>query len=238
MSHFTRLVNFIKTWVSDNKGLAVLFVYILFSFAATYIALNGFMELTDSMMEKELASFDKKITGWFQGLESENITVFMEIVTHFGERWPYVVILVVSAIYLYFRTRNIRVVLYATFVLLTATAITYVLKNIFDRERPLGISLADNLSYSYPSGHTMTAMAFYGFLMYLVWHYVPKTVAKISLTIILTFIILLVGSSRIYLGLHYPSDVLAGLAGGFCWAILCIILYRVILYLRSRHSVQ
>ena len=69
--------------------------------------------------------------------------------------------------------------------------------------------IIEESGYIFPSGHSMASMAFYGFIIFLVWKYV-KTNKKWIYTIVLSLLILLIGISRIYLGVHYASDVLAG----------------------------
>ena len=91
------------------------------------------------------------------------------------------------------------------------------LKALFTRPRPTGVTrLVMESGYSFPSGHSMAAAAFYGFLIYLIWRGGASKRAKKWGTALLCLVILLVGFSRIYLGVHYLSDVLGGyLAAGF-----------------------
>ena len=91
-------------------------------------------------------------------------------------------------------------------------------------------------SLSYPSGHSMSAMAFYGLLIYLCARYRMPGWARILLISILLIIILLVGLSRIYLGVHYPSDVAAGFLGGLIWVSFAILLFNTLELWRKRRK--
>lgn len=92
-----------------------------------------------------------------------------------------------------------------------ATIITnQVIKRLIRRPRPNHIRLIKEGGFSYPSGHAMISIALYGFLIYLVMKKVKNKYLKISLLTLLIFIILLVGISRIYLGVHYPTDIISG----------------------------
>lgn len=96
-----------------------------------------------------------------------------------------------------------------------------VLKNIVERPRPIGYRLIDETGYSFPSGHSMISTAFYGLIIYLIWKNVRNTKLKYISCILLALLILLIGISRIYLGVHYASDVI----GGFTISIAYLIIF-------------
>ena len=96
------------------------------------------------------------------------------------------------------------------------------LKRIFKRERPNINRLVNEKGYSYPSGHTMTATCFYGFLIFLIIISNIIIPLKTVLIILLSLIILLVGYTRIYLGVHYLSDVVGAILFGSSYLLLYI----------------
>ena len=93
------------------------------------------------------------------------------------------------------------------------------IKNLIQRERP-----TLHAGYSFPSGHTTITMCFYGILIYLIMHYVRSQFWRIALSVFFGFMIFMVGLSRMWLGVHFPTDVLAGLFLGFIFVNLYIIL--------------
>ncbi|MBA4495598.1 phosphatase PAP2 family protein [Paenactinomyces guangxiensis] len=97
------------------------------------------------------------------------------------------------------------------------------LKSLIQRPRPNLQHLIEVDGYSYPSGHAMVAAAFYGMIGYLVWFNL-RTKGKPSwYEIVFTVLLILaIGTSRVYLGVHYPSDVIAGFAAGGVWLVACI----------------
>lgn len=95
------------------------------------------------------------------------------------------------------------------------------LKFIFQRERPID-SLITETGYSFPSGHSFVAITFYGLLIYLIINSKWKNNIKIILVSLLGLIILMIGISRIYLGVHYPTDVVAGFVAGVIYLMIFI----------------
>lgn len=93
------------------------------------------------------------------------------------------------------------------------------LKNIVQRPRPEGFRLISEVGYSFPSGHSMVAVAFYGFLAWLIWKYMRDPLVRWFYTIVFGLLILAIGASRIYLGVHYASDVIAGFLVAFAWLV-------------------
>lgn len=97
-----------------------------------------------------------------------------------------------------------------------------VLKIIVQRPRPVGYRLIDEKGYSFPSGHSMVSAAFYGFIIYLVYKNVKNKYIKYSIITILILLILCIGISRVYLGVHYASDVIAGFLISIFYLIIFI----------------
>jgi undecaprenyl-diphosphatase len=96
------------------------------------------------------------------------------------------------------------------------------LKDIFSRPRPLIPLLEPARGFSFPSGHAMMSFAFYGLLIYMVYKNVRNSYLKWCLIVLLFILIFLIGLSRVYLRVHYASDVIAGFAAGFIWVVLSL----------------
>lgn len=114
----------------------------------------------------------------------------------------------------------------STLFLLVAVAggmlLTNVLKGFFDRDRPTVVPhLADSLLQSYPSGHSMMSSVVYLTLAVLLARAMERRRVKVYCVTVALLLSLIVGASRVYLGVHYPTDVIAGWAGGIAWALLC-----------------
>jgi undecaprenyl-diphosphatase len=105
---------------------------------------------------------------------------------------------------------------------LSSLALMFLLKNLFGRQRPDIPLLKEASGLSFPSGHALMSVTFYGLLIHIVWQTVKKPWLKWTICILLGMLILVIGFTRIYLRVHYPSDVFAGFATGFLWLVTSI----------------
>lgn len=108
---------------------------------------------------------------------------------------------------------------------MSSAILNQVMKRMFERPRP-EFAMLEQSGLSFPSGHAMIGGSFYGLLIYIVWRTVRNRVLRWVLTVLLTLLILLIGYSRIYLKVHYATDVLAGYAMGFLWLLLSVHIMR------------
>jgi len=200
------------------------------------IGLNLFVELTDELLEQDLEPFDQYFTQLIYSFRSDGMTNFMRLITDLGDRDAYIVQIIIIGLFFFFRYNNWKLTLQTVSVLVLATLVNIVLKRVFERQRPLGEHLVEVSTLSYPSGHSMSAMAFYGFLIYLAIRYGNGRWQKLVPPVVFGAIILLIGISRVYLGVHFPSDVIAGFLGGIIWVTLSVIIFNIISLMRLRNK--
>src|SRR5215216_7786603 len=105
---------------------------------------------------------------------------------------------------------------------LSSLALMFGLKHLFDRERPLVPLLEEARGLSFPSGHALMSVTFYGLLIYIVFKSVETKSLRWTLISLLLLLILTIGFSRIYLRVHYASDVIAGFCVGLLWLVICV----------------
>ena len=99
-------------------------------------------------------------------------------------------------------------------------ALNYALKEIVQRPRPEGFRLIAETGYSFPSGHSMVAVAFYGFLIWLIIRFEEDRLQRWIWSLALFFVVIMIGISRVYLGVHYFSDVVAGYCVAAVWLVI------------------
>ena len=197
----------IKEWLINNAKWIALFLGIV-----------GFLALAEDVWNKELMEGDiigYKIISTI--LISDHITPIAKIITNFGSAACLITISILSLLFI----KNKKIGLSICSNLVIATGLNLLLKNILQRPRPTGFRLIEETGYSFPSGHSMISMAFYGFFIYLIYKYVKNKKLKWTAIWLLGLLIVSIGVSRIYLGVHYTSDVL----GGFLISISYLVIY-------------
>ena len=115
---------------------------------------------------------------------------------------------------------------FITIDLVGVTLVNQVIKHIIRRPRPNFLILLEESGYIFPSGHSMVSMAFYGIIIYLVYKNVSNKYLKWILIILLSLLILSIGFSRIYVGVHYFTDVAGGFLLGLAYLIIYINIYN------------
>ena len=183
-----------------------------------FFALAIFILFTVLVITNNIAWFDGPVYNFLHAMFQDKTTTFFLIITSLSS--PFV--LIVMSLLLLITNKDHKLSFLVILNLLLSTIGNTILKLIFLRERPSDFPLIQESGYSYPSGHSMISMAYYGFLIYIVWQTDWSKKAKIIFSICLGLIIFLIGCSRIYLRVHYPSDVVAGFAISFVYLLTFI----------------
>lgn len=182
-----------------------------------------FARLARELFAQELVQFDTTVIGWVQSFRSPGMTAFMRAVTGLGSPIVLVVAALLSLAFLYRRGHR-----WEPLALLVSLVGGWgwdeVLKRLFQRSRPLGPWLAEASGFSFPSGHSVVAITFYGVMGFLLIRYLRSRALRWVALGGSLLLVALIGISRIYLGVHYPSDVLGGYALGGAWAIICLVI--------------
>ena len=183
-----------------------------------FICLVGFLALAEDVFNKEIMYGDiigYKLISTF--LISDFVTPIAKFITNFGGA----IFLSIATVMLFLLIKNKKIGLSIISNIVIITILNQLLKRILQRPRPTEFRIVEETGYSFPSGHSMVSMAFYGYLIYLIYRYIKNKYVKWTLITILSILICLIGISRIYLGVHYTSDVL----GGFLLSISYLVIY-------------
>ena len=192
-----------------------------FKWIILFICLIGFLALAEDVFHKEIMKGDiigYKIISTF--LIADFTTPIAKFITNFGGA----IFLIILTITLFILIKNKKIGLSIILNLIVITGLNQILKYILQRPRPTEYRLIEETGFSFPSGHSMVSMAFYGYLIYLIYKYVKNKDLKWISIVLLSILICSIGISRIYLGVHYTSDVL----GGFLISLSYLIVYTLI----------
>ena len=186
------------------KNIICIICFLIFAFLS-YLVITG----NDITLDTLVYNFISKFI-------SIRLTSLFKILTNIGSALVLIIIILLTFIFI----KNKKYSLYMSINLIIITIIQIIFKNIFTRGRPINISLIEEDGYSYPSGHSLTSIAFYGLIIYFIYNSNLSKKFKILLTSFLTLLIILIGLSRIYLGVHYTTDVFGGFTLGISYIIL------------------
>ena len=204
--------------VRDAAGYGMLFLVkhgwrMLLWFFCLLLPLWAFASLVGEVHEKAAFPFDAPILNVLHGWATPRLDRFFILITRLGYTWGVVPFDIATLLFLLVR-RRIRDALFFGIAVTGSAVLNVVAKNHYARLRPdLWISLRPETTYSFPSGHAMASATLAVALIVLAW---PSRWRWVVLAASPVFV-LLVGFSRVYLGVHYPSDILAGWAAAIAW---------------------
>jgi undecaprenyl-diphosphatase len=161
--------------------------------------------------------FDSWFYNWTSLKMNSDLTLAMRFVTESGG--PATVIILCLSLFIFEKTR-VNWAFPVSFSVVIATLLNIFLKLVFVRERPDILRIVDESSYSFPSGHAMINMSFYTMIILLTWKFVKNKNLKYLISFVCVSMPLLIGFSRVYLGVHYATDVIAGWIIGFIISVI------------------
>ena len=187
------------------------------------LALAG---LAHETVERDVQPFDTGLTQAVFALRAPWLTAAMLKITFFGG--PVLVLLTGLALILLALTRHWREAWLVLAVSVMGVVVNLSLKNLIQRPRPTLAPLATVDGYSFPSGHALNALVFYALLAYLGLRFSPHRWQRVAVVALAAALTLLIGISRVYLGVHYPSDVAAGFVAGFWLCVTAFLMARTL----------
>lgn len=230
-----KILQFLKTHTSRKHPDLPFYSLIFFAFVLFVVGINLFVELTDELAEKSLKMYDQKITEYVISFRSPEWNEFFRALTDLGDFYAYLFGTILVAIFLFIKFKHWEFSLQLLAIVVLSSLSNFALKRFIGRPRPEIEHLVVVETMSYPSGHTLCATAFYGFLAYLVFQIKMSKWLRWLLFLFFVVLIFLIGLSRIYLGVHFPSDVAGGFIAGLIWLAFCIALFNIIsLYRRKK----
>ena len=211
-----------KFWAS----IALLSVEMMAVLALFLVSLIAFVYLVRRVFVLQNNAFDQKVFDYLEQFVSPMNNKIMTFITFLGKHEFLIPANLALIGYFLFIRKHRWYSIKVPAIALSSLALMFILKRMFGRERPLIPLLESAKGLSFPSGHALMSMTFYGLLIYITWHTVKNNTLKWSIISFFLALILMIGFSRIYLRVHYTSDVLAGFAMGWLWIVVSLKVLR------------
>lgn len=177
-----------------------------------------FIAIAEDVFEKEIFAFDGIIYNFLLNHRNNILNNFFKIMTNFGSAEFLIPLTILCIICI--KNKKYKIMLPVN--LIVIASLNIILKNVFVRQRPNELRLIEETGYSFPSGHAMASTAVYGLLLYIVFREVKNKKIRNIDCILLAILIFIIDMSRIYVGVHYASDVIAGTCLSIAYLILFI----------------
>jgi undecaprenyl-diphosphatase len=189
------------------------------------VTLIVFVYIADEMVVEKENQLDTRVVAVVNQHQSPAATHFFETITFFGSTNfllpAYSILIIILLLEKRKRTAfNIGVIG------VSSSAVLYLLKEIFKRHRPTDPLMAHVTGFSFPSGHSFSSFTFYALIIYLFWQLKISPLAKGIIAFFFFLFALLISYSRVYLRVHYPSDVVAGFCLSVIWLLLAFYFLR------------
>jgi undecaprenyl-diphosphatase len=207
------------------KPVGFITAVLVSSLAAAVVALALFSWVAEEMLEGDTARFDSGVRMWVHGFASPALTAAMQSITILGSQG--LLVAFIAAVVVFWKLRWRRAIGWLAISLAGSAVLVAVLKYGFQRPRPVPFYGPVLRSYSFPSGHSLSSFCFYGVLAGLVAARVRSLWIRILVWASAALLVLTIGLSRIYLGVHYPSDVVAGYLAALVWVSSLVLTDRI-----------
>lgn len=205
----------------NRHSLRFIFVMSVIFFIMSYL----FWDFSKVVSLTELVSFDSYWIETIQNHISDKMTPIMHLFTFLGSTTWFGITTIIAFLILFFGKQKSEAFLFVSTMAFSGI-FNQILKMLYHRPRPTIQPLIEATGYSFPSGHSMASFTFYGLLAFFFILKIRQPIARIGILLLATCTVLMVGVSRIYLGVHYPTDVAAGFTAGAATLVLFFIAYQ------------
>ncbi|MCM3638623.1 phosphatase PAP2 family protein [Sporosarcina luteola] len=199
---------------------------------------SAFAFLVTAILSDMVGGFDRSVIDAMQGLEASWLTSIMLAFTFIGSTKVVMLLTIALTVLLLWKFGSRSQAYYFFFTMIGTIILFQALKLIFKRPRPEFHRLTEVGGYSFPSGHAMMAFSLYLLFIYLLWRHIQSTAGRIALVAFAIFMFVMISASRIYLGVHFPSDILGGMIASAFWLTLTLLLFVLFQNQKKRSLVE
>ena len=203
------------------KAIKLFSLEIIILLTLFFLALTVFVLIARTIVSHKMAHFDVSAFNYLDASINPENTGIMEFFTFLGTHWFLIPANIILSLWFLFIEKKRWLSIKIPAIALSSVLLMAILKFTFERARPDNpVILATG--YSFPSGHALMSVTFYGLIIYIASEKFKTFLPKILTALFFIFLILFIGISRVYLRVHYASDVIAGFCVGFMWLMLSL----------------
>lgn len=198
-----------------------------------------FIDIAEDVLKKEGIFIDTAIAQFVYSFRNPVLTTIMRFISFLGAE--FIIFATVFITLFFLCNKHKREATLFFFMISMGFVLNTVIKYLLKIPRPDIDPLYIEKFYGFPSGHAMNSFIFYASLSYFMFHFTHNKKLSVALSCVSGILIILIGFSRIYLGVHYPSDVIAGFIVGFWWLVTTIVMDKTIIFYnlyRNRKKVK
>jgi undecaprenyl-diphosphatase len=214
--------------------LSIELIVVIVAFFASFIT---FVSIARMVFIKKREDFDERVFRYLETHISSINTGVMQFFSFLGSHYFLIPANILIAAYFLFIKKQTWYSIKIPVISLSSLLLMFALKQFFHRDRPLEPLLHPAKGLSFPSGHALMSLAFYGLLLYITRESIENKTLKLVLITILVLMIFFIGLSRIYLRVHYASDVLAGFSLGLIWLVLSLAILNKIERINTKEPI-
>jgi membrane-associated phospholipid phosphatase len=223
------MIKLVKTTFNKiSATVALVSLELLAVLVVFFVALFGFVFLARMIFLDHKEDIDLAVFNYLASHVSDINTTLMQTFSFLGTHFFLIPANILLVLYFSFISKHRWYSIKIPVIALSSLLLMMLLKQLFGRHRPLMPLLDEARGLSFPSGHAMMSFSFYGLMIYLVWQNISRVWLKWTLTIALFLLIIFIGLSRVYLRVHFASDVLAGFCLGLMWLILSLWVLNIV----------
>lgn len=216
------------TFARRSNANALLLFEVVGGLVVSGLSFVIFIDIAKDVLEKEVLFIDTIISQFVYSFRTPVLTEIMRFVSFLGGK--FLILACTITVGLLVWKKHKRETILFIFTILVGLLLNNVIKVLLQVSRP-NISPIDAFdSYSFPSGHAMNSFIFYALLSYFMFHFTRNKKLSILFSVLTMSLVFLIGLSRVYLGVHYPSDIIAGFTGGFWWFITAVLINKTAIF--------
>lgn len=221
---------FLSKLLTRDEIRSLIFLEVVVGIVFSYASLILFQFITSDVLQNETIFTDNLIANFIISYRVPWLTNIMRAFSLLGNE--FIIFGSIAVIIFLTLKKHHRETFIFSILLLMGASLTTLLKLLYRVPRPFFLALVKENSYSYPSGHALNSILFYGTISFFIFHFTRNKMTSALISTLSVLLIILIGISRIYLGVHHPSDVAAGFVVGFWLLVTTILIDKTIIFFR------